>query len=78
MMSASLFNRLGGPVGFTKIVSALVDNHMANPLISKRFSGSDPVSMKKRAADFFAMGSGQCPSVDEDYKLHWSVRVGRA
>ena len=57
-MSATLFDRLGGTKGISKIASDLVDNHMANPLISSRFAGSDADSMKKKAADFFSTGSG--------------------
>jgi hemoglobin len=57
-MSETLFDRLGGASGIAKIASDLVDNHMANPLISSRFAGSDANSMKKKAADFFSMGSG--------------------
>ena len=57
-MSATLFDRLGGTKGISKIASDLVDNHMANPLICSRFAGSDADSMKQKAADFFSMGSG--------------------
>jgi hemoglobin len=57
-MPETLFDRLGGTVGVTKIASDLVDNHIANPLIGARFSASDPVRMKQLAAAFFAMGSG--------------------
>ena len=57
-MPDTLFTRLGGTEGLTKIASDLVDNHLANPLIASRFSGSDPIAMKKKAADFFSLGSG--------------------
>lgn len=57
-MTATLYARLGGSDGIARITSALVDNHISNPLIGKRFMGSEPVAMKKKAADFFSMGSG--------------------
>lgn len=57
-MTNTLYARLGGANAIAQIASDLVDNHMANPLIGKRFAGSDPVAMKKKAADFFSMGSG--------------------
>lgn len=57
-MVETLYARLGGADAIAQIASDLVDNHIANPLIGKRFAGSDPVVMKKKAADFFSMGSG--------------------
>lgn len=57
-MTETLYARLGGADAIRQIASDLVDHHMANPLIGKRFAGSDRVAMKKKAADFFAMGSG--------------------
>lgn len=57
-MSETLFVRLGGTEGITKIASDLVDNHLVNPVIGKRFAGTDAVRMKQVAADFFVSGSG--------------------
>jgi hemoglobin len=57
-MTETLYMRLGGADGITRIAGDLVDNHIANPLIGKRFAGSDAVAMKKKAAAFFSMGSG--------------------
>lgn len=57
-MPDTLFSRLGGSAGITRIASDLVDNHIANPLIAARFSGSDVPKMKQLAADFFSLGSG--------------------
>ena len=57
-MTDTLFSRLGGTEGVTRIASNLVDNHLANPLIAARFAGSDVPRMKKMAADFFSLGSG--------------------
>lgn len=57
-MTDTLFTRLGGTEGVTRIASDLVDNHLANPLIAARFSGADVPSFKQTAADFFSLGSG--------------------
>lgn len=57
-MTDTLYARLGGADAIARIASDLVDNHIANPLIGRRFAGSDPIAMKKKAADFFSMGSG--------------------
>lgn len=57
-MSDTLYTRLGGTEGITRIASDLVDNHLANPLISARFSGSDIPRFKATARDFFMLGSG--------------------
>lgn len=57
-MTDTLFSRLGGTEGVTRIASNLVDNHLANPLIAARFAGSDVPRMKQMAADFFSLGSG--------------------
>ena len=52
------FPCLGGTEGITKIAADLVDNHISNPQIAARFSGSDVPKMKQLAADFFSLGSG--------------------
>lgn len=57
-MTESLFERLGGVEGVTRIAHDVVDNHRANPSISKRFAEFDVAKLKKGAADFFVMGSG--------------------
>lgn len=57
-MTDTLYARLGGTDGITKIASDLVDNHIANPLIGARFAGSDAAAMKDTARDFFMLGSG--------------------
>mgnify|MGYP003564999594 FL=1 len=57
-MTDTLYSRLGGAEAIARIASDLVDNHIANPLIGKRFAGSDAIAMKKKAADFFSMGAG--------------------
>jgi hemoglobin len=57
-MTETLFTRLGGIEGIHRIASDLVDAHMANTLINKRFAGSNVLSLKKLAAEFFIAGSG--------------------
>jgi hemoglobin len=55
---ASLYDRLGGTEGITKIVGDLVDIHLKNPRIATRFANSDASHLKHRAATFFILGSG--------------------
>ncbi|TNE60143.1 MAG: group 1 truncated hemoglobin [Alphaproteobacteria bacterium] len=57
-MSESLFERLGGTEGITKIADTLVDIHMANPAIAPRYAQSDTVAVKNGAATFFITGTG--------------------
>lgn len=57
-MFDNLYERLGGAEAIAAISSALVDNHVVNPLISARFSGSDVPVLKRMACDFFTTGSG--------------------
>lgn len=54
----TLYERLGGTEGITKIASDLVDIHLTNPRIATRFAGSDVSTLKHRAATFFIAGSG--------------------
>lgn len=57
-MTISLYERLGGSEGITRIAGDLVDMHMANPRIAPRFVGSDVSAMKNGAATFFISGTG--------------------
>jgi hemoglobin len=57
-MSETLFDRLGGAEGIARIASDTIDNHLKNPLVANRFSGSDIPAVKKLATDFFITGSG--------------------
>lgn len=57
-MSETLYERLGGSEGIVAIANDLVDIHMENPRIAKRYAASDPIAVKKAAADFFITGSG--------------------
>ena len=52
-MEASLYERLGGTEGITKIASDLVDIHLANPRIAPRYAASDVAAVKNGAATFF-------------------------
>ncbi|MFT6287595.1 MAG: hemoglobin [Alcanivorax sp.] len=63
-MTDSLYERLGGTEGITRIANDLVDIHIANPAIATRFADSDPVTLKIGAATFFITGTGG-PSVSE-------------
>ena len=57
-MSASLYERLGGSEGITRIAGDLVDIHLANPVIATRFANSDIDKLKHGAATFFISGTG--------------------
>ena len=57
-MTDSLYERLGGTEGITRIASDLVDIHMGNPAIAPRYSKSDPDKVKHGAATFFITGTG--------------------
>jgi hemoglobin len=58
MTEKSLFERLGGTEGITRITSDLVDNHLANPAIATRFAGADVTALKNGAATFVIAGTG--------------------
>lgn len=57
-MSESLYERLGGTEGVTRIANDLVDNHLANEAIATRFAESDVAALKKGAATFVITGTG--------------------
>ena len=57
-MSTSLYERLGGTEGITKLAHDVVDNHLANKLIATRFANSDVSKLKNAAATFFITGTG--------------------
>lgn len=59
-MSRTLYERLGGTEGITKIASDVVDLHLNNPIIATRFvnAKSDVAAMKNGAATFFMAGTG--------------------
>ena len=55
---ASLYERLGGTDGITKIANDVVDFHLNNPRIAPRFEGRDIPALKNSAAAFFITGTG--------------------
>lgn len=57
-MNASLFERLGGNDGITRITSYLVDNHLTNPTVANRFADSNIAALKDAAATFMIAGTG--------------------
>ena len=57
-MTESLYQRLGGADGLSKIVKCALDNHLKNPVVSTRFQGSDMNKLHRLAVEFFGMGSG--------------------
>ena len=57
-MDKSLYERLGGTDGLTRIASDVIDNHLANTAINTRFSESDVPTLKNAAATFFIAGTG--------------------
>ena len=61
-MSDSLYERLGGTDGITRIAHDVIDNHAGNPRISRRFADSNLDTLKQTAAEFFITGTGG-PSV---------------
>lgn len=57
-MNKSLFERLGGNEGVTAIAHDVVDNHVVNAAVAKRFADSDIPALKHAAATFFITGTG--------------------
>lgn len=56
---ASLYERLGGHEGITRITRDLIGRHLANPLVSTRYAGSqDLAKVERRVVEFFCAGSG--------------------
>jgi hemoglobin len=62
IMSQSLYERLGGTEGITRISSDVIDNHLANKTIATRFANSDVAKIKNAATTFFTTATGG-PSV---------------
>lgn len=57
-MTETLYERLGGTEGIQRIANDLVDFHIKNPRIARRFADSDLGALKKGAAEFFIAGTG--------------------
>jgi hemoglobin len=55
---ATLYERLGRREGIARITRSLIDNHMANPLVSLRYAASDMVRVEQNVVDFFCAGAG--------------------
>jgi hemoglobin len=54
----SLYDRLGGRDGITRITRTLIENHMANPLVATRYAQSDMDKVERRVIEFFCAGAG--------------------
>jgi hemoglobin len=58
-MTTSLYERLGGFDGITRLVDDAVDAHLANPVVKTRFENAADVAHAKRmSVEFFCAGSG--------------------
>ncbi len=59
-MSGTLYERLGGTVGITKIANDVVDLHLVNKAIAVRFKNAkmDMAALKNGAATFLIAGTG--------------------
>lgn len=57
--TATLYDRLGRRDGITRITRELIKNHLANPLVSNRYSQiKDMDRVERNVIDFFCAGSG--------------------
>jgi hemoglobin len=57
-MNTSLYERLGGTEGITKIISDLVDLHLTNKAISPRFAKYEVSKLKEGGTTFMIAGTG--------------------
>jgi hemoglobin len=58
-MADSLYERLGGTEGITRIASKALDNHLANPSIQARYLHLGNLdAVRQGAANFFIMATG--------------------
>lgn len=55
---ATLYERLGGTEGITRIATDVVNLHAKNPRIAPRFAAVDAAKLTNAAATFFITGSG--------------------
>ena len=55
---ATLFDRLGGRDGITRVVNRVMANHLANPLVQSRFEHAEQSreQMTHHAIEFFCTG----------------------
>lgn len=57
--TTTLYDRLGRRDGITRITHAVIQNHLANPLVSNRYSQiKDMDRVERNVVDFFCAGSG--------------------
>ena len=57
--TTTLYDRLGRRDGITRITRELIKNHMANTLVSQRYSQiKDMDRVERNVIDFFCAGSG--------------------
>ena len=57
--STTLYDRLGRREGITGIARQLIKNHLANPVVSNRYSQiKDMDRIERNVIDFFCAGSG--------------------
>lgn len=54
----SLYERLGRREGITRITRSMIENHMANPLVKRRYENSDMARVEQHAVEFFCAGAG--------------------
>jgi hemoglobin len=58
-MPATLYERLGGEDGITRLVTDIVDNHYRNPIIRTRFEQiKDRAAVERHSVEFLCAGSG--------------------
>lgn len=58
-MAQTLYERLGGVDGITRVVDDAVDSHLANPIVKTRFeNAADIEHAKQMLVQFFCAGSG--------------------
>jgi hemoglobin len=58
LATTTLYDRLGRREGIARITRSLIDNHLANPLVSVRYAGSDMKKVEQRVIEFFCAGAG--------------------
>jgi len=58
LATTTLYDRLGRHEGIARITRSLIDNHLANPLVSVRYAGSDMKKVEQRVIEFFCAGAG--------------------
>jgi hemoglobin len=58
-MTTTLYQRLGGEAGITRLVTDILDNHYRNPIIRSRFEQiEDRAAVERHSVEFLSMGSG--------------------